>query len=239
MAIEPADLRAPAPGRARGPSTGEGAVVLEVRHLRKRYGAIEAVKDVSFQIAAGETYGLLGPNGAGKTTTISMVCGLLARDAGEVTLDGQPIDVGAVAAKAGIGYVPQELAIYPDLSGRENLAFTARLGGIRGAEADSRIDAALRRVRLTEVADRRVGTFSRGMRQRLGLAEVVMKFFSKSAPAAFSSKPSALMLVSWRAARAMLVLMPPGWTLIARTLVALSSWRSASVKPRTANLAAL
>ena len=122
MAVEPADLPAPA----------EAGVVLDVRHLRKRYGAIEAVKDVSFSIAAGETYGLLGPNGAGKTTTISMVCGLLTRDAGEVTLEGRPIDVGAVAAKAGIGYVPQEVALYPDLSARENLRFFGGVQGLHG-----------------------------------------------------------------------------------------------------------
>jgi ABC-2 type transport system ATP-binding protein len=104
--------------------------VLRALDLRKRYGSIEAVRGVSFEIAEGETYGLLGPNGAGKTTTISIVCGLLARDAGEVTLDGTLIDVGAVAAKAGIGYVPQELAIYPDLSARENLEFFGRLYGL-------------------------------------------------------------------------------------------------------------
>ena len=80
-------------------------VVLDVRDLRKRYGDLEAVRGVSFAIHEGETYGLLGPNGAGKTTTISMVCGLLARDAGEVTVDGAPVDTGVVAAKAGIGYV--------------------------------------------------------------------------------------------------------------------------------------
>src|SRR6186997_98699 len=99
------------------------AVVLSAHDLRKRYGSVEAVRGVSFEIHEGETYGLLGPNGAGKTTTISMVCGLLTRDGGEVLLDGTPIDVGAVAAKAGIGYVPQDLAIYPDLSARENLQF--------------------------------------------------------------------------------------------------------------------
>jgi ABC-2 type transport system ATP-binding protein len=102
-------------------------VVLRARDLAKRYGDLQAVRGVSFEIHEGETYGLLGPNGAGKTTTISIVCGLLTRDGGEVTLDGTPIDVGAVAAKAGIGYVPQDLAIYPDLTARENLTFFGRL----------------------------------------------------------------------------------------------------------------
>ncbi len=101
--------RADAPGGVR-------PVVLAAVDLRKRYGDLEAVRGVSFEIREGETYGLLGPNGAGKTTTIAMICGLLARDGGSVTVDGRLIDVGAVAAKAGIGYVPQELAIYPDLT---------------------------------------------------------------------------------------------------------------------------
>jgi len=88
--------------------------VLECRDLHKRFGDVEAVRGVSLQIAAGETYGLLGPNGAGKTTTISMACGLLEADRGEVILAGRPLTTRSVAAKAAIGYVPQELAIYPD-----------------------------------------------------------------------------------------------------------------------------
>ena len=95
--------------------------LLECRDLRKRYGERTAVDGISFAIAPGETYGLLGPNGAGKTTTISMVCGLLRRDGGEVFVAGRPVDIGATEAKASIGYVPQDLAIYPDLTARENL----------------------------------------------------------------------------------------------------------------------
>ncbi len=159
MAVEPADLPAPA----------EAGVVLDVRHLRKRYGAIEAVKDVSFSIAAGETYGLLGPNGAGKTTTISMVCGLLTRDAGEVTLEGRPIDVGAVAAKAGIGYVPQELALYPDLSARENLRFFGQLYGLGGARLKARIEEVLELTGLGERANDRADHYSGGMQRRLNI----------------------------------------------------------------------
>jgi ABC-2 type transport system ATP-binding protein len=144
-------------------------VVLRARDLHKRYGAIEAVRGVGFDIHEGETYGLLGPNGAGKTTTISMVCGLLARDGGEVTLDGRPIDVGEVAAKAGIGYVPQELAVYPDLTARENLAFFGRLYGIGGAELKTRIDGVLALIGLSERARDRVDTFSGGMQRRLNI----------------------------------------------------------------------
>ena len=106
--------------------------VLVCRDLRKRYGERQAVDGVGFEIAGGETYGLLGPNGAGKTTTISMICGLLRRDGGEVLVAGRPVDIGATDAKAAIGYVPQDLAIYPDLTARENLRFFGRLQGCAG-----------------------------------------------------------------------------------------------------------
>ncbi len=154
----PADNRTPA-----------GPVVLAVGDLRKSYDKIEAVKGVSFEIHAGETYGLLGPNGAGKTTTISMICGLLARDAGTVTLDGQPIDVGAVAAKSGIGYVPQELAIYPDLTARENLAFFGRLYGLGGAPLKARVEEVLELIGLTERGSDRTDKYSGGMQRRLNI----------------------------------------------------------------------
>ncbi len=144
-------------------------VVLRATNLRKRYGSLEAVRGVSLEIREGETYGLLGPNGAGKTTTISMVCGLLARDAGEVTIDGQPIDVGRVAAKAGIGYVPQDLAIYPDLSAKENLEFFGRLCGLGGARLKSRVSEILEVIGLTERAKDRVDKFSGGMQRRLNI----------------------------------------------------------------------
>jgi ABC-2 type transport system ATP-binding protein len=145
------------------------AVVLSARDLRKRYGSIEAVRGVSFEIHEGETYGLLGPNGAGKTTTISMVCGLLTRDGGEVLLDGTVIDVGAVAAKAGIGYVPQDLAIYPDLTARENLQFFGRLYGLGGADLRARTDEVLELIGLTDRAKDRTATFSGGMQRRLNI----------------------------------------------------------------------
>jgi ABC-2 type transport system ATP-binding protein len=147
-----------------------GEVVLHAANLRKQYGKLVAVDGVSFEIRAGETYGLLGPNGAGKTTTISMICGLLARDAGDVLLDGQPIDVGAVATKAGIGFVPQELAVYPDLTGRENLAFFGRLYGLGGARLRARMDEVLELVGLADRAKDRVDKYSGGMQRRLNIA---------------------------------------------------------------------
>src|SRR5512137_2637922 len=159
----------PAEGSAADASAAGTSVVLAARDLRKRYGELEAVRGVSFEIHEGETYGLLGPNGAGKTTTISMVCGLLTRDAGEVTLDGQAIDVGAVAAKAGIGYVPQELAIYPDLTARENLEFFGRLYDLGGAQLKARTGEVLDLIGLTERAKDRTSTFSGGMQRRLNI----------------------------------------------------------------------
>ena len=143
--------------------------VLEVRDLRKRFGAVEAVRGVTFSIARGETYGLLGPNGAGKTTTISMICGLRSRDGGQVLLDGQPVDVGAVGVKAGIGFVPQELAIYPDLTARENLVFFGRLYGLGGATLRSRVDEVLELIGLTDRAKDRTATYSGGMQRRLNI----------------------------------------------------------------------
>ena len=168
MTAEPDAVAASPDGRTERPMA-ESSVVLAARDLRKRYGELEAVKGVSFQIQEGETYGLLGPNGAGKTTTISMVCGLLTRDAGEVTLDGQAIDVGAVAAKAGIGYVPQELAIYPDLTARENLEFFGRLYDLGGAQLKTRVGEVLELIGLTERAKDRTSTFSGGMQRRLNI----------------------------------------------------------------------
>jgi ABC-2 type transport system ATP-binding protein len=144
-------------------------VVLHAAGLRKRYGSIEAVRDVSLEIHEGETYGLLGPNGAGKTTTISMICGLLARDGGEVSVDGQPIAVGHAAAKAAIGYVPQELAIYPDLTARENLEFFGRLHGLGGAGLKARVREVLEVIALTERARDRADRFSGGMQRRLNI----------------------------------------------------------------------
>src|SRR5712692_10794648 len=117
--------------------------VLSCKNLEKTFGSLVAVDGVSFDIGPGETYGLLGPNGAGKTTTVSMVCGLLDPTSGEVTVAGRTMDPAATEAKAAIGYVPQEIALYPDLTGRENLRFFARLYGLRGTDLNTRVDAML------------------------------------------------------------------------------------------------
>ncbi len=143
--------------------------VLECRDLRKAFGDLVAVNGVGFHIAAGETYGLLGPNGAGKTTTISMVCGLLRRDGGDVVLAGRPFDTMTIEAKADIGYVPQELALYPDLTGRENLRFFGKLYGLAGKELDARVDGVLDVIDLRERADDKAQQYSGGMQRRLNI----------------------------------------------------------------------
>ena len=144
--------------------------MLQVQHLRKRFGELLAVEDVSFAIAEGETFGLLGPNGAGKTTTISMICGLLAPDGGQVHVLGEQIRLGTTQGRMSIGYVPQELAIYPDMSGRDNLRFFARLYGLRGKQSDERVADVLEVVGLTDRADDKAQEYSGGMQRRLNIA---------------------------------------------------------------------
>jgi ABC-2 type transport system ATP-binding protein len=146
-----------------------GDATLECRGLCKRFGEREAVRNVSFHVEAGETYGLLGPNGAGKTTTISIICGLLEADAGDVTVAGEPLTTRSVRAKAAIGYVPQELAIYPDLNGRENLRFFARLYGLGSSEANARVDEVLDVIGLSDRARDQAKTYSGGMQRRLNI----------------------------------------------------------------------
>ena len=156
---------APWPG-----STTPDAPMLSCTGLVKRFGERLAVDGVGFEIARGETYGLLGPNGAGKTTSISMICGLLARDGGEVVVDGRPIRPDSTTAKAAIGYVPQDLAIYPDLTARENLVFFGQLYGMRGRPLASRVAELLEVIGLSDRAKDRTEQFSGGMKRRLNIA---------------------------------------------------------------------
>jgi ABC-2 type transport system ATP-binding protein len=136
--------------------------------LRKRYGERLAVDGVSFSIAAKECYGLLGPNGAGKTTTISMLCGLVPPDEGDITIDGHP--GGTLEAKAAVGYVPQDLALYPDLTAAENLTFFGELYGLRGKDLQGRIAETLELVGLADRSKERIGTYSGGMKRRANMA---------------------------------------------------------------------
>jgi ABC-2 type transport system ATP-binding protein len=150
-------------------SEARAGLVLECRDLRKAFGEREAVKGVGFGISPGETYGLLGPNGAGKTTTISMICGLLGRDGGSVTVAGRELETTSVEAKSVIGYVPQELAVYPDLTARENLRFFAKLYDVSKKEIAGRIEDVLTITGLGERADERTDGFSGGMKRRLNI----------------------------------------------------------------------
>ena len=124
-------------------TSSPNAPVLECRELRKSYGDLVAVDGVGFTVAEGETYGLLGPNGAGKTTSISMICGLLKRDDGQVFVGGRPLTVDKVEAKRDVGYVPQDIALYPDLTARENLLFFGKLYGMNREELRNRADEVL------------------------------------------------------------------------------------------------
>lgn len=144
--------------------------VLVVDGLLKRFGERAAVDDVGFRIARGETYALLGPNGAGKTTAILMICGLLRPDAGTVHVAGRRMDVAATTAKAAVGLVPQEIALYTDLSGRENLRFFGRLQGLSGRRLDERIAEVLHLVGLADRADDPVEDYSGGMQRRCNIA---------------------------------------------------------------------
>ncbi|HVV37785.1 MAG TPA: ABC transporter ATP-binding protein [Acidimicrobiales bacterium] len=141
---------------------------LRCEGLVKRFGERTAVDGVSFTVSTGEIYGLLGPNGAGKTTTIKLACGLLEPDAGVATVDG--MESRDLAAKAVVGYVPQDIALYPDLTARENLAFIGRLYGLRRAGLRERVDEALELTDLAERGGDRVDTFSGGMKRRLNIA---------------------------------------------------------------------
>ena len=148
--------------------------LLDIDHLSKSFGSLKAVDDLSFSVEAGEAFGLLGPNGAGKSTTMMMICGLLQPDGGEVRLEGHPLDRRQPASRLRLGVVPQDLAIYPDLTARENLMFFSGLYQLAGAERLRKVDEALERVGLTARANDLANTFSGGMKRRLNFAAAVM-----------------------------------------------------------------
>jgi ABC-2 type transport system ATP-binding protein len=149
--------------------------VIEARGLTKKYGSAVAVDHISFSVGRGEIFGLLGPNGAGKTTTILMLLGLTDISGGEVRVLGFNPAREPLSVKRRVGYLPDTVGFYDQLSAADNLRYTARLIGFNKDDREKRIADALNQVGLADVADKRVSTFSRGMRQRLGLAEIVMK----------------------------------------------------------------
>jgi ABC-2 type transport system ATP-binding protein len=152
------------------PFVAAETMVLVCSGLTKRFDERTVVHEVGFRVGPGETYGLLGPNGAGKTTTISMVCGLLRRDAGTVTVADIGMQDDPRAAKAAIGYVPQDIALYPDLTGNENLRFFGSLYGLRGKDLNRRVGHTLDVVGLSDRAKDRVDSYSGGMKRRLNIA---------------------------------------------------------------------
>ncbi len=150
-------------------------IVIEAKGLTKIYGRAAAVDHISFAVGRGEIFGLLGPNGAGKTTTILMLLGLTEISEGEVRVLGFDPAREPLSVKRRVGYLPDTVGFYDQLTAADNLRYTARLIGFKKNEREKRIADALDRVGLGEFADKGVGTFSRGMRQRLGLAEILMK----------------------------------------------------------------
>jgi ABC-2 type transport system ATP-binding protein len=148
--------------------------MLEVKNISKSYGKLVAVSGVSFRADRGETIGLLGPNGAGKTTTVSIIAGLLSLDSGEVLIEGKQVKSDTDPVKLKIGLVPQDMALYDQLSARDNLIFFAALYSISGAKAKQAIKDALELVALSDRADDKVKTFSGGMKRRLNLAAALL-----------------------------------------------------------------
>jgi len=154
---------------------GERRPVIEARGLTKRYGRHTAVAGLDLTIYEGEVFGLLGPNGAGKTTTILMLLGLTEPTAGSVRVLGWDPARDPIEVKRAVGYLPENIGFYDDMTGRENLLYTARLNGLPERDAQERIDSLLTAVGLEGAGDRLVRVYSRGMRQRLGLADVLVK----------------------------------------------------------------
>jgi ABC-2 type transport system ATP-binding protein len=147
---------------------------IEVQDLWRSFGDLQAVKGVSFEARTGEVLSLLGPNGAGKSTTISMLSGLLAPDAGDARIKGHSVNNDAENAKACLGVVPQDIALYPDLTARENLVFWGKMYGLRGQVLEARVDEVLEVIGLRERQKDRVGTFSGGMKRRVNIGAALL-----------------------------------------------------------------
>jgi ABC-2 type transport system ATP-binding protein len=147
---------------------------IEVRNLKKSFGKLQAVQGVEFVAEKGEILSLLGPNGAGKSTTISMLSGLLAPDKGDAFIMGHSIRSAPQAAKASLGVVPQDIALYPDLSARENLVFWGKMYGLRGAALKSRVDEVLEIIGLSDRQKDAIGKFSGGMKRRVNIGAALL-----------------------------------------------------------------
>jgi len=153
----------------------KGQPIIETEGLTKRYGAQTAVNDLTLQIQEGEVFGFLGPNGAGKTTTLLMFLGLTEPTSGKVRVCGFDPTREPFPVKERVGYLPENVGFYDDMDARQNLRYVARLNRIPDEISIPRIDAWLKEVGLFEEAEKKIGIYSKGMRQRLGIAEVMIK----------------------------------------------------------------
>lgn len=153
--------------------TIEDAIVIE--GLTKKYGDFTAVDHLNLRIKKGEVFGLLGPNGAGKTTTTLMLLGLSEPTEGKATINGYDCVRDSIKIKATVGYLPDNVGFYGSMTGRENLRFMGRINGLAGEELEDKINALLKRVNMEDAADKKTSTYSRGMKQRLGIADVLIK----------------------------------------------------------------
>mgnify|MGYP004496068449 FL=1 len=148
--------------------------MIEVSHLTKKYGSRLAVDDVSFTVEDGQIYGLLGPNGAGKSTIMNILTGYLSATSGQVTVAGHPLPEEADAAKACVGYLPEQPPLYPEMTVQEYLDFAAELKGVKKAERKEQILKAARRTGLEAVLPRLIRSLSKGYRQRVGIAQALL-----------------------------------------------------------------
>jgi ABC-2 type transport system ATP-binding protein len=153
----------------------EGQIIIEAEGLTKKYGTQIAVNTLTLQIREGEVFGFLGPNGAGKTTTLLMFLGLTEPTSGKVQIIGFNPTREPLRVKEKVGYLPENVGFYDDMDARQNLRFIARLNRIPDKVSTEKIDELLQQVGLFEEAKKKVGTYSKGMRQRLGIAEVLVK----------------------------------------------------------------
>ena len=148
--------------------------MIEVSHLTKKYGSRLAVDDISFTVEDGVIYGLLGPNGAGKSTIMNILTGYLAATEGQVTVAGHPLPEEADAAKACVGYLPEQPPLYPEMTVAEYLDFAAELKGVKKAARPAQVQSAARRTGLEDVLPRLIRSLSKGYRQRVGVAQALL-----------------------------------------------------------------
>ena len=148
--------------------------MIEVSHLTKQYGNHLAVDDVSFTVADGQICGLLGPNGAGKSTIMNIITGYLSAASGQVTVAGHPLPEEADAAKACVGYLPEQPPLYPEMTVQEYLTFAAELKGVKKAERKEQVCRAARRTGLETVLPRLIRSLSKGYKQRVGIAQALL-----------------------------------------------------------------